>query len=157
MIYLPVRLGQDHTILCHVAIEPEKRGDLIDRLHNNKDLKLLNIRASSLTRRQTGRYKKTILGLKIHVVGPDSPGMLATIAEAIARRNMSIEDVTTDIRMGKGKQRDFVIDADIVTTEDMEQEHFDSLLAEFEKMKRDMKLSVVDIRVHRGNDLAKFS
>jgi len=145
-----VRLGQEHNILCHVAIEPEKRGDLIDRLHNNKDLKLLNIRASSLTRRQTGRHKKkTILGLKIHVVGPDSPGMLANIAEAIARRNMSIEDVTTEIRMGKEKQRDFVIDADIVTTEDMEQEHFDSLLAEFEKMKRDMKLSVVDIRVHR--------
>lgn len=80
-----IRLGQEHTTLMHVGIAPEKRGDLINRLHNNKDLKLLNIRASSLTRRQTGSYKNTIVGLKIHVVGPDKPGMLADIAEAIGK------------------------------------------------------------------------
>jgi hypothetical protein len=66
-----IRLGQEFTTLMHVAIEPEKRGDLIKSLRNNKDLKLLNIRASSLTRRQTGSYKSTVVGLKIHIVGPD--------------------------------------------------------------------------------------
>ena len=66
-----IRLGQEHTILMHVAIEPEKRGDLINRLHNNPDLKLLNLRASSLTRRQTQNIKSNIAGLKVHVVGPD--------------------------------------------------------------------------------------
>ena len=66
-----IRLGQEHTILLHVAIDPEKRGDLINSLHNNPDLKLLNLRASSLTRRQTQNIKSTIAGLKVHVVGPD--------------------------------------------------------------------------------------
>ena len=66
-----IRLGQELEMMMHVAIEPEKRGDLIHKLQSNKDLKLLNIRASSLTRRQTGSYKNTIVGLKIHVVGPD--------------------------------------------------------------------------------------
>ena len=68
-----IRLGQEHLTLMHVAIEPEKRGDLINRLHNNPDLKLLNLRASSLTRRQTQSLKSSnnIAGLKIHVVGPD--------------------------------------------------------------------------------------
>ena len=76
--------------------------------------------------------------------------MLANIAEAIAERNMSIEDVTTEIRRGKNNNsRDFVINAEVVTTEHMDQEHLDSLLAEFQKIKEDMNLSIVDIRVHR--------
>ena len=66
-----IRLGQEFTTLMHVGIEPEKRGDLIKSLRDSKDLKLLNIRASSLTRRQTGYYKSSIVGLKIHVIGPD--------------------------------------------------------------------------------------
>ena len=75
--------------------------------------------------------------------------MLASIAEAIAERNMSIEDVTTEIRRGKNNGRDFVINAEVVTTEHMDQEHLDSLLAELQKIKEDMDLSIVDIRVHR--------
>ena len=75
--------------------------------------------------------------------------MLASIAEAIAERNMSIEDVTTEIRRGKNNGRDFVINPEVVTTEHMDQEHLDSLLAEFQKIKEDMDLSIVDIRVHR--------
>ena len=75
--------------------------------------------------------------------------MLASIAEAIAERNMSIEDVTTEIRRGKNNGRDFVINAEVVTTEHMDQENLDSLLAEFQKIKEDMDLSIVDIRVHR--------
>ena len=59
--------------------------------------------------------------------------MLASIAEAIAERNMSIEDVTTEIRRGKNNGRDFVINAEVVTTEHMDQEHLDSLLAELQK------------------------
>ncbi|KAL9179914.1 hypothetical protein ACHAXT_007884 [Thalassiosira profunda] len=143
-----IRLGQEHTTLMHVGIEPEKRAELIDRLHNSKDLKLLNIRASSLTRRQTGSYKNTQVGLKVHVVGPDRAGMLATIAELLAHRNMSIEDVTTEIRCGKNNRRDFVITAEVVTSEKMDEEHFDSLHDEFEALKKELDLSVVDIRVH---------
>lgn len=43
---------------------------------------------------------------------------------------MSIEDVTTEIRRGRGSRRDFVITADVVTTEKMEQHNLDSLVAD---------------------------
>ena len=40
-----------------------------------------------------------------------------------AQRNMSIEDVTTEIRRGKHGQRDFVVTAEVVTSEPMDLEH----------------------------------
>mmetsp|Transcript_59519 Transcript_59519/g.126532 ORF Transcript_59519/g.126532 Transcript_59519/m.126532 type:complete len:411 (-) Transcript_59519:388-1620(-) len=143
-----IRLGQEFVTLMHVGIEPEKRGELIDNLRRSDDLRLLNIRASSLTRRQTGSYDHSIVGLKIHIVGPDRPGMLANIAETIAQRRMSIEDITTEIRRGKDDRRDFVITAEVVTSERLDQEHLDSLLSEFQELKDELNLSVVDIRVH---------
>ena len=45
------------------------------------------------------------------------------LTTTIARRNMSIEDVTTEIRRGKNCQRDFVVNAEVVTAEKMDQEH----------------------------------
>lgn len=66
-----IRLGHEFVTLMHVGIEPGRRGELIRSLRNNEDLKLLNIRASSLTRRQTGSYEDRVVGLRIHVVGPD--------------------------------------------------------------------------------------
>jgi hypothetical protein len=56
--------------------------------------------------------------------------MLAGIAEFVASRNMSIEDVTTEIRRGKGNRRDFVINMDVVTVEKMDKEHLDSMVSE---------------------------
>ena len=66
-----VRLGQEFITLMHVAIEHDKREGLMDSLRDKEELKLLNIRASGLRRRETGSYKSTVVGLKIHVVGPD--------------------------------------------------------------------------------------
>lgn len=143
-----IRLGQEFTTLMHVGIDPERRGELMDKLQNNEDLKLLNIRASSLTRRQTGSYNQTCVGLKIHVVGPDRPGMLANIAETLAYRGMSVEDITTELRQGKNNRRDFVVNAELVTSEKMDQKQLDDLLAEFQQLKEELNLSVVDIRVH---------
>lgn len=47
----------------------------------------------------------------------------ACLLTTVARRNMSIEDVTTEIRRGKYGQRDFVVNAEVVTAEKMDQEH----------------------------------
>jgi predicted amino acid-binding ACT domain protein len=66
-----VRLGQEFITLMHVAIEPEKRDGLVASLRDKEELKLLNIRASGLRRRETGSYRSAVVGLKIHVVGPD--------------------------------------------------------------------------------------
>ncbi len=57
--------------VMHVAIPPEKQQQLIKSLRNNKELKPMNIRASSLKRRTTGSYKNSVHGFKIHVVGKD--------------------------------------------------------------------------------------
>ena len=146
-----IRLGQEHVSLMHVSIPPEKRGELVDKLHNNKDLKSLNIRASPLVRRRTGTYQNAVAGFKIHCVGEDRTGMLAAIAEAIAARNMSIEDVQTEIRRGEQNKRDFVVNAEVVTTTRMDQEDLDSVIAEFKKLKEELNLRVVDIRVHMDN------
>lgn len=143
-----VRLGQEFITLMHVAIEPEKRKDLMASLCDKEELKLLNIRASGLMPREMGSFKDAVVGLKIHVVGPDRPGMLASIAETLARRNMSIEDVTTEIRRGKSGQRDFVVNAEVVTTENMDEDHLNSFVAEFQVLKEELHLTVVDIRVH---------
>ena len=78
--------------------------------------------------------------------------MLATISEAIAQRGFSIEDVTTEIRRGRTNKRDFVVTADVVATEKLDKEHLDSILAEFQSLKETLDLSVVDIRVHMGEE-----
>jgi glycine cleavage system regulatory protein len=143
-----VRLGAEFITLLHVAIAPDKSAAMIKKLRDNKELKQLNIRASELMPRELGTYKDTVVGLKIHVIGPDKSGMLARIAETLARRNMSIEDVTTEIRRGKGGQRNFVVNAEVVTVENMDQDNLDSFYAEFQALKEELQLSVVDIRVH---------
>lgn len=51
---------------------------------------------------------------------PPSPGNATPSA---ASRRMSIEDITTEIRWGKNDGRDFVVNAEVVTTEKMDQEH----------------------------------
>ena len=66
-----VRMGQDFIILVHVAVPPEQQMRLIKALKNNKELKPLNIRTSSVTRRMTGKYDKPVVGLKLHCVGED--------------------------------------------------------------------------------------
>ena len=55
---------------------------------------------------------------------------MVTLLVTLASRNMSIEDVTTEIRRGRGNRRDFVITADVVTAEKMDQHHLDSLVAD---------------------------
>ena len=61
---------------------------------------------------------------------------------------MSIEDITTEIRVGKNNERDFVVWAEVITTDKMEMEHFESLNDEFIGLKEMLNLSVVDIRVN---------
>ena len=57
--------------------------------------------------------------------------MLASLAEFVAQRNMSIEDVSTQIRIRKeDKQRVFVTNMDVVTANHMSQEQLDNFLAD---------------------------
>jgi len=142
-----VRLGKDFTILMHVSVYPQDRKNLISGLNNSKDLKDLNLRVSSLTRRQTGMYVPPAYGLKIHCVGADKPGMLASISEHLYRKDLSIENIITELRLGADGRRDFVVNTDVTTSVDEEQ--LRQVLVELENLKSILELDVLDIRVHK--------
>lgn len=143
-----VRLGQEFIILMHVAVQPEKQKTLIRNLASNKELEPLNLRTTGLTRRRTGKYEKAVMGLRIHCVGQDKPGMLATISEEIRERGMSIDNVSTELRMGKDGDRNFVITVDCTTSTSMDKSHLQQLVHDFSGLKDDLSLDVVDVRVH---------
>eukprot|EP00566_Odontella_aurita_P011992 CAMPEP_0113580310 /NCGR_PEP_ID=MMETSP0015_2-20120614/30596_1 /TAXON_ID=2838 /ORGANISM="Odontella" /LENGTH=394 /DNA_ID=CAMNT_0000484473 /DNA_START=217 /DNA_END=1401 /DNA_ORIENTATION=- /assembly_acc=CAM_ASM_000160 len=145
-----LRLGHEFIILMHVAVPPEKQRLLVKGLNTNKELSPLNIKTSSLTRRQTGRYDKPMLGFRIHCVGEDRPGMLAAISEKVCSLGMSVDSITTELRMGKNGQRDFVVNADcttaFVTIEDKEE--LDEIFSDLSSLKSSLSLDVLDVRVH---------
>ena len=95
-----VRLGSEFVVTMHVAVKPESKRKLIISLLSNEELEPLNLRVSSLTRRQTGEYVKAVMGIRIHCVGEDRPGMLAAIAEKIATQGLSTDNITTKIQAG---------------------------------------------------------
>ena len=51
--------------------------------------------------------------------------MLATHTQTnefcVAHRGMSVDDITTELRMGKDNRRDFVVNAEVITTEKMDE------------------------------------
>jgi len=144
-----VRLGQDFIVMMHISIPPEQQTKLLSSLNRNKDLKPLNIRTSGLTRRGTGNYQQAVMGLRMHCVGEDRPGMLATISEKICEKGLSIEDITTELRMSKGGRREFVIDADCTTIHHLEKGSLNEMISDFSDLKNSMGLDIMDIRVHK--------
>lgn len=143
-----IRLGHEFIILMHVAVPPEKARTLISHLNKNEDLKPLNIRTSFLSKRQTGKYQKPMTGLRIHCVGKDRPGMLAAVAKKVSDENLSVENITTEIRMDRVKNRLFVINCDCTTTKKLSKEELDSLFEDFNVLKQELQFDVVDVRVH---------
>jgi len=66
-----VRLGNEFIIMMHVAVPPG-RGEVVAQcLYQNEELKPLNIRTSILSRRETGKFREPVMGLRIHCVGED--------------------------------------------------------------------------------------
>lgn len=66
-----VRLGQEFIILMHVSVPPEQTRTLVKALNKNAELKPLNIRTSTVSRRPTGKYDKPVVGMQVHCVGED--------------------------------------------------------------------------------------
>jgi len=147
-----VRLGQEFTVLMHVSVSPEKHRQLVRLLRDEQDLEELNVKISSLTRRETGLYARPTLGIRIHCVGEDRPGMLAKIASIISEKNLSVEDLTTELRYNKQNgRRDFVVNVDC-TSQEIELKDEDKLhaiLGDLETLKGDLGLEILDIRVHQ--------
>jgi len=146
-----VRLGHDFIIMMHVAVPPEKRAGMVKALRKDPELKPLNIRASSLSRRETGRHKAANMGVRIHCVGEDKPGMLAAISKKISEENLSVDNITTDLRMNNGK-REFVINWDCSASHALNKDEVNALFNDFSDLKTEVGFDVVDVRVHLEKD-----
>ena len=76
------------------------------------------------------------------------PGILADVTKRIATKGMSLEDVSTSIRLSTTGQREFVIDVLASSPNMKDKENLDQYIADITSMEADLQLSHIDIRVH---------
>ena len=131
----------------HVAVAQESREDFILALRKNKMLAPLDIRCTGLQRRMTRKTASVKGGYRIHCHGKDKPGMLASIAEKVASNNLSIENVATEIRIGKHGRRDFVVNIDCIITDDLGVKGTEEILNDLLSLKTQLSLEYMDIRL----------
>ena len=74
--------------------------------------------------------------------------MLAAIADKVSEENLSVENITTEIRLGEGGRRDFVINCDCTASRKLENPELDALFGDFSDLKKELNFDVIDIRVH---------
>lgn len=74
--------------------------------------------------------------------------MLAAVSEKIASQGMSIEDVTTTLRVSKSGEREFVIDALVSSPTLLDRVDLDHVIHDISGLKEELSLSHFDIRVH---------
>eukprot|EP00536_Pseudo-nitzschia_multiseries_P005083 jgi/Psemu1/254171/estExt_Genewise1Plus.C_920014 len=141
-----VRLGEEFIIQMHVAIPKEESTSFFKSL-NSENLRELNIQPTRLSRRDTDK-KTAVMGMKIHCVGDDRPGILADVTNRIATKGMSLEDVSTSIRLNSTGKREFVIDVLASSPNLKDKENLDQYVADITSMEKDLQLSHMDIRVH---------
>ncbi len=70
------------------------------------------------------------------------------LAEKTASKGMSLEEVTTSLRVGKDGQREFVIDALVSTQNLWDIENLDACIADISTLQQDLNRSHCDVRVH---------
>ena len=145
-----MRMGHEFTILMHVSVQPEERLGLMRALKTNDSLRPLGISTSSLTRRLTGRYDVPTMGLHIHCVGEDRPGILAIISERVSKLGISVDNISTELRHNKDGRRDFVVNAEctsaFVTIHSNDK--LNEVVEDMNDLKSTLGLDVLDIRVH---------
>lgn len=74
--------------------------------------------------------------------------MLAAVSDKIATKGMSIEDITTRLRVSRTGEREFVIDALVSSPTLLDKENLDLCISDLSSLKDDLELSHFDIRVH---------
>ena len=144
-----VRLGQEFIILMHVAVAPEKAESLMASFQSNPTLEELNIQATKCGKRDNEKEEKAVLGMRIHCVGKDRPGMLALIAEKISEKDMSIENIETELRM-HGDKREFVVNAFVSSKKLSDRDNLLEIVKDISTIKEDLDLDMLNIRVQAG-------
>jgi len=77
------------------------------------------------------------------------PGMLALISEKLSNSGLSVEDMGTELRLNRDGRRDFVVNADVTTSMQLDHEHVKEIVNELGSLKDTLSLDVVDVRVIR--------
>lgn len=115
---------------------------------------LCGIGQVSVERRESG-ISNLQLGLTYYCSSLSSfvsfrPGMVARVAEKAASLGLSIENMTTTLRIGKDGTREFVIDAMVSSPNMADYDNLDSMIHDMSSLKTDLELSHFDVFVHAG-------
>ena len=84
----------------------------------------------------------------LYLISEFRPGILADVTSRIAEKGMSLEDVSTSIRLSTTGQREFVLDVLASSPNMNDKENLDQYVADLTAMEEDLQLSTIDIRVH---------
>ena len=77
--------------------------------------------------------------------------MLAVVAKKVSEENLLVENITTELRMDdRTGTRNFVINCDCTAAHKMTKEEPEKLFEDFNVLKREVDLDVVDLRIHVG-------
>jgi hypothetical protein len=74
--------------------------------------------------------------------------MLAAISDMISSKGLSIENVVTELRMGKGGRRDFCVNVDCTSTSLSDKDNITGLVRDLSTLKGTLGLDILDIRIH---------
>eukprot|EP00934_Nitzschia_sp_Nitz4_P004756 Nitzschia sp. Nitz4//scaffold39_size137210//65978//67336//NITZ4_003203-RA/size137210-processed-gene-0.90-mRNA-1//1//CDS//3329550395//4746//frame0 len=140
------RFGDEFVFQMHVSVAPEKSKAFLKSLKRRGLTSELDIQATPLNQRC--KSKASAMGMRIHCVGADKPGMVALVAEKAVAQGMSIEDMTTSLRVAKDGSREFVIDTLVSSPTHFEKEKLQSIVNDISTLKDDLQLSHFDVFVH---------
>jgi hypothetical protein len=75
--------------------------------------------------------------------------MVASIAESLLAYDLSVEQVNTELRRGKGGRLEFSCEADCVANSYMDHDHIEAMVRDLSHLKEKLDLDIVDVRVQR--------
>jgi len=73
--------------------------------------------------------------------------MLAMLTERIALRGLSIENIDTNLRVGSNGEKQFVINVECTSSEDMEDRN--AWLEEFKLWKKELNVGILDVSIYK--------
>jgi predicted amino acid-binding ACT domain protein len=77
------------------------------------------------------------------------PGILADISESLAEKGLSIENIVTDVQVGKNNRHEFVVSADCTASSYMDHDSLTAMVADIASLKQKLNMHTVDVRVQR--------
>lgn len=75
--------------------------------------------------------------------------MLAAISEEVTAKGLSLENVTTELRLGQSGRREFVVTADCTSPASWDKSNLQDLVKDFTELKTELQLDIMDLRVQK--------